>query len=198
MTTNHDQLRFTPSQIRFHWLLCFLVLWAFMVLSMFIRGFETYGVRGHSMRPTLDPGDTVLVDPRQRVDVGDVIVFYTHERPTRTVVHRVISIAGDTIVTKGDNTSIEDHPIRMSDVRGVVIFDVPVSGWRMFVSVIVLMAALALAFNTALIKAFESGLIRLWRIKATPEEVAAEELTDERIEAVINSWTNEGGRGDGR
>jgi signal peptidase I len=56
-------------------------------------------VRDDSMRPALEPGDRLLVDPRayERAEPrrGDVVVAVDPERPGATLVKRVGALAGD-------------------------------------------------------------------------------------------------------
>ena len=56
-------------------------------------------VRGHSMEPALREGDWLFVlPPRRAPRVGDVVVARDPRDPSRLVVKRVGSVAGDAIV----------------------------------------------------------------------------------------------------
>lgn len=88
------------------------------VIILRLFSLEIFGVRGTSMQPTLEPGQTVLVNRLaygiqiplanryilhwQRVQAGDIIVF---ESPVdrREVVKRCIAVAGTPIYIE-DNT----------------------------------------------------------------------------------------------
>ena len=44
------------------------------------------------------------------------------------VVHRIISLDGDTVITKGDANNTADKPITASVIKGKVLFSVPFVG----------------------------------------------------------------------
>lgn len=71
----------------------------------------TRRVDGVSMRPTLESGDLVIVQPTEisSIRVGDIIIF---QRPFgngclndtyNTIIHRVVAINSGGLVTQGDN-----------------------------------------------------------------------------------------------
>lgn len=70
-------------------------------------------VTGHSMEPNLPDGSYGLLvkvhDPHS-IKVGDVVVFtYPINDEPVNVIHRVIEIDHDVMVTKGDNNPAEDY-----------------------------------------------------------------------------------------
>jgi len=71
-----------------------------------------------SMTPTLRPGDLVRVEPLWRLRAGDVVVY---GRGGALVVHRVVSIAGTTVVCCGDGRRRHDPPVPLVDVLGVAV-----------------------------------------------------------------------------
>lgn len=76
-------------------------------------------VASSSMEPVLKPGDKItveFVDPDDIVQ-GMVIVF---EKDKRKIVHRVIKISGEVLITAGDNVRKFDKPIHISQVIGKV------------------------------------------------------------------------------
>jgi len=60
---------------------------------------------GRSMRPTLFEADLLEIGPPSRICVGDVIIFVSKEN---LVVHRVVGVASDGFITRGDNNNDED------------------------------------------------------------------------------------------
>ncbi len=64
---------------------------------------------GASMKPTFKTGDGMMVLPygREKVRPGDVIVFRCPERGNH-IVHRVIRIDSKGIMTRGDNSILDD------------------------------------------------------------------------------------------
>jgi hypothetical protein len=79
---------------------------------------------GPSMNPTLKPGDGLEMytyRDRAEIGVGDVIV-YPHPFGTVDVVHRIIEIRPDGVITRGDNNNkIDPYTVRFDDIIGKVI-----------------------------------------------------------------------------
>ncbi len=79
---------------------------------------------GPSMNPTLKPGDGLdlyAYRDRAEIQVGDVIV-YPHPFGTVDVVHRIIEIRDDGVITRGDNNNkIDPYTVGFEDIIGKVI-----------------------------------------------------------------------------
>ena len=79
---------------------------------------------GPSMNSTLKPGDGLEMyayRDRAEISVGDVIV-YPHPFGTVDVVHRIIEIRPDGVITRGDNNNkIDPYTVRFADIIGKVI-----------------------------------------------------------------------------
>lgn len=61
-------------------------------------------VRGESMRPTLEPGDRlVVVRGGRSVRTGDLVTLPDPRRPARAVVKRVTALTESGVVVSGDN-----------------------------------------------------------------------------------------------
>lgn len=75
---------------------------------------------GSSMRPTFHGGQLLYVRPMaQDVAVGDVVVFADTEKGC--VVHRVIAVTDEGLITRGDNNRLDDSaPIPPEHVIGRV------------------------------------------------------------------------------
>ena len=74
-----------------------LLLWA-------LGRLQRFQVRGASMTPALEDGDTVLIDPRARPAPGAVVVARHPYRSDVTVVKRVAAITGaGKLHLSGDN-----------------------------------------------------------------------------------------------
>ena len=85
-------------------------------------------VRSESMKPAINMGDMVITGPLGgEVEAGTIV---TYERGAELVTHRVLSVDGETLVTKGD--AVEDADpwaVTLSDVRGVYLFRIPYIGY---------------------------------------------------------------------
>ncbi len=79
-----------------------------------------------SMEPVLSVNDMIIVRPAKSYAVDDIVVFQT---PTGLVVHRIVEIDGETVVTMGDaNAPTKDEPIQMRDIKGRVVASIPLVG----------------------------------------------------------------------
>ena len=83
-------------------------------------------VRGDSMRPTLDPGDRLLV-VRAPVRPGDLVAFADPRRPARTMVKRLAARGPGGWTVLGDNAGASTDsrtfgPVASSGVRGRAMY----------------------------------------------------------------------------
>ena len=78
-----------------------------------------------SMEPTISVNDLIIVKETNDYEVGDIVVFQDH---SSLVVHKIIRIDGEEIVTKGDANDTEDAPISVKQIKGEVVSIIPVLG----------------------------------------------------------------------
>jgi len=122
-----------------------IVLGAQLVVGNALGSSPVYVVVSKSMVPTLQIGDLVIVHhvPFSSIQVGQVVVF---AEPTSfgtcaglTVVHRVVAITSQGLITQGDDRVTNPHPDEPSPpyswppvpaqcVKGVVFLAVPYLG----------------------------------------------------------------------
>ena len=100
----------------------------------FSPGYDTYLVRSESMKPAINIGDMIITGPMNGPFDGEVkpgaIVTYEHGKGL--VTHRVLSVDGSNLVTKGDATEEPDSwEVTMSDVKGVYLFKIPYVGYAL-------------------------------------------------------------------
>ena len=98
----------------------------------FTPGYNLYLVRSESMRPAINMGDLIITGPLNGLINGEVKsgTIVTYEKNKELVTHRVQSIDGEALVTKGDAVEDSDPwPVTMSDVRGIYLFKVPFVGF---------------------------------------------------------------------
>ncbi|RLF66993.1 MAG: signal peptidase I [Thermoplasmata archaeon] len=82
-----------------------------------------------SMEPTLKVGDIVILRKvtRDEIQIGDIIAYRLHGN---VVIHRVVNITGETIVTKGDaNAAPDPWEVSFKDVIGAPGIRIPYLGW---------------------------------------------------------------------
>lgn len=79
-----------------------------------------------SMEPEFYAGDLIVVVKSDNYAVDDIIVF---QRNQKAVTHRIVSFAGDQVITRGDANTLEDEPIDRSTIKGKVLFAIPKLGY---------------------------------------------------------------------
>ena len=111
-------------------LLVFVGVMGFFYLS---DEYNAYTVLSDSMRPALNSGDLVLVGSPDhlfvnRIEPGNIV---TYQRNEALITHRVVSVMGDRLVTKGDALEDPDpwQVSRLSDVKGCYITRIPYLGY---------------------------------------------------------------------
>ena len=88
-------------------------------------GFGMTVVLSGSMEPELSVDDFLIVVPADTYEVGDVVVF---QNQRTAIVHRIVAINGDEIITRGDANTSDDDPITLANIKGKVAFVVPFVG----------------------------------------------------------------------
>lgn len=88
-------------------------------------GFGMTVVLSGSMEPELSVDDLLIVAPAETYKVGDVVVFQTQRT---AVVHRIVAINGEEIITRGDANTGDDEPITKENIKGKVVFVIPLVG----------------------------------------------------------------------
>jgi nickel-type superoxide dismutase maturation protease len=79
-------------------------------------------VRGASMRPTLEPGDRLLVLAWRRIRAGDLVALPDPRLPTRTLVKRVGRVHDASLTVLGDDPAVSTDSRSFGPVpRGTVL-----------------------------------------------------------------------------
>jgi len=88
-------------------------------------GYGAAVVLSGSMEPEFSKGDLIIVKQSETYKTKDIVVFQDNGA---LVVHRIISLDADTVITKGDANNTADKPITASAIKGKVLFSVPFVG----------------------------------------------------------------------
>ena len=78
-----------------------------------------------SMEPTIMADDMILVKEADSFREGDIVVF---QSGSILVVHRVLEVQEDSLLTQGDANNAPDEPVALKDVKGIVIGWIPGAG----------------------------------------------------------------------
>ena len=123
-----------------------------------------------SMEPELSVNDLVFVRESDSYEVGDIVVY---QDGGTLVIHRIVSINGEEIITKGDANDIADDPINISVIKGRAVWNVPhIGAAALFLktpacAVLLLIAAIAL---------FEAPYLRARKRAHDEQEKIKEEI----------------------
>ena len=96
-----------------------LVINIFSILNLSFFGFRIYKIGSGSMEPYLKVNDYIIIKEKKNYNVGNVV---TYKKNNEYITHRIKSIDGEIIITKGDNNNIEDQPINKKDIIGCLVY----------------------------------------------------------------------------
>lgn len=88
-------------------------------------GYGAAVILSGSMEPEFSKGDLIVVAERDKYHENEIVVY---QDVSSLVVHRIIEIDGDRVITKGDANPSPDQPISMGAVKGKVLFWIPFVG----------------------------------------------------------------------
>jgi signal peptidase len=92
-------------------------------------------VKSGSMEPTIKTGDLIFIAPSVTYTVGDIITFGKDTQTQIPTTHRIVGVEDPeaeepAFVTQGDaNEDPDPLTVKASEVRGRVIFTIPVLGY---------------------------------------------------------------------
>jgi len=84
-------------------------------------------VVGDSMRPTLEPGDRLVLSRLRRPRPGDLVALADPRQPRRLVVKRLVEVSPAGLTVWGDNLAASTDsrtfgPVAADAVRGRVVY----------------------------------------------------------------------------
>jgi signal peptidase I len=125
----HDEVREIASAILIIGIMYFGIQGSMFII--FHTDSPMLAVVSNSMTPTFQRGDLIFVkgvDSISDIKVHDIIVY--QDSTGREIVHRVVNISPDNIITtKGDANSSPDPSFTFDRVRGKVLFWIPRIGY---------------------------------------------------------------------
>ena len=81
-------------------------------------GYSFFKVTTGSMDPTIKEHDIIIVSTNETYNVNDII---TYRDDANFITHRIITMDGNTLITKGDANNATDQEVNKSDVIGKVV-----------------------------------------------------------------------------
>lgn len=74
-----------------------------------------------SMEPELYKDDLVVIVKKNTYNIHDIVVF---QSGNSLIIHRIVSINGNEVITKGDANDATDDPITLDDIKGKEVFKI--------------------------------------------------------------------------
>ncbi|MET3805927.1 signal peptidase I [Nakamurella sp. UYEF19] len=113
-------LRFVGSVLGRFWLTLVIGGTLIATLPAALPGWSAYVVKSGSMEPKIMIGDVVIVQRRSDYTDGQVVTFHNPALEGALTTHRLVSIHGDSVTTKGDaNVSDDPRTSVPSDIVGL-------------------------------------------------------------------------------
>ena len=134
-------------------------------------GFGVGVVLSGSMEPELSVDDVIIVYRDDEYHVGDTVVFQSH---SILVVHKIISIDGDTVITQGTANNVTDDPISLDSIKGKVIDHIDAEYSKPFLAVVEFVRSPIVA----LIILGSSALLLFFSYKSDKKEKDAKSTAD--------------------
>ena len=72
------------------------------------------------MEPTINIKEMIIIKEQKNYNIGDIVTYI--DSKNNLVTHRIISKTGNKIITRGDNNTVSDIPIKKTQIEGKVKF----------------------------------------------------------------------------
>ena len=73
-----------------------------------------------SMEPTINIKELVVIKEQKEYNVRDIVTY--RDINNNLVTHRIVSKVENTVITRGDNNTVSDEPIKMENIEGKVCY----------------------------------------------------------------------------
>jgi len=143
-------------------------------------GFGASVVLSGSMEPALSVGDLLIVREQESYEAGKIVVYQSGNLP---VVHRIVDISEETVITCGDANNVNDEPFPITAIKGEVIAAIPYIGYAVW----------ALKTPTAVVIMLAAAVLLVeWSFRTGKAEKEAEkEKLKEEIRALMDELKEE-------
>ena len=124
------KVKFKLSDLFFFILFLFLVL--YIVSTQTNTGYRFYIIRSNSMKPNAVAGDVAVIKSldQEEIQPGTIIAFWNPNNEKQILIHRVIGLAANGFVTKGDaNEHPDAEPVSLDKVIGIYRYRIPLLGF---------------------------------------------------------------------
>lgn len=107
-------------------------------------GYTYFVVASGSMSGTIEVNDIIVIDIGADYKENDVVTFIDDGS---FITHRVVSIEGDRVITKGDVNKVNDDPINKNDIIGKVSLIISIATLLKITGVVLLLVLIYIVAN---------------------------------------------------
>ena len=123
-----------PFGVVIYLFLCFIIAYGANAALGIALNTKTpvVAVFSDSMIPIFYKGDMIIVFGEKNIKLGDIVVFDSPDLKY-PIIHRVVEIKNNGVITKGDNNPISDEgrwgTIPFDNIYGKAMLKIPLLGW---------------------------------------------------------------------
>ena len=102
------------------------ILLIFINIFFFNNKYKVSLVLSGSMEPDISVNDLVILKSTDRFNVNDIVSY--KDTSGKVIMHRIIKIDGNKVITKGDANNVSDKEIDKSQITGIYVYNIKYLG----------------------------------------------------------------------
>ena len=102
------------------------ILLIFINIFFFNNKYKVSLVLSGSMEPDISINDLVILKSTDKFNVNDIVSY--KDTSGKVVMHRIIKIDGNKVITKGDANNVSDKEIDKSQITGIYVYNIKYLG----------------------------------------------------------------------
>ena len=102
------------------------ILLIFINIFFFNNKYKVSLVLSGSMEPDISVNDLVILKSTDKFNVNDIVSY--KDTSGKVVMHRIIKIDGNKVITKGDANNVSDKEIDKSQITGIYVYNIKYLG----------------------------------------------------------------------
>lgn len=102
------------------------ILLIFINIFFFNNKYKVSLVLSGSMEPDISINDLVILRSTDKFNVNDIVSY--KDTSGKVIMHRIIKIDGNKVITKGDANNVSDKEIDKSQITGIYVYNIKYLG----------------------------------------------------------------------
>lgn len=107
-------------------IIIFFILLIFINIFFYNNKYRVSLVLSGSMEPDISVNDLVILKSTDKFNVNDIVSY--KDTSGKVVMHRIIKIDGNKVITKGDANNVSDKEIDKSQITGIYVCNIKYLG----------------------------------------------------------------------